>query len=133
MSTQYARLANGAQWLIRPALILMLVYLAALTLLWPGPDREPSAVIWVILSLPWLVIAPGIWRGSLHAHAAMCFISLVYFASAVTNVFMPGRVPGAVVELVLTVILFCAGTMFIRWRARANRQAAASAQGEHDE
>jgi uncharacterized membrane protein len=76
------------------------------------------------LSLPLLVFLPGLWRGGVRSLAWLSFVSMLYFAQAVTAVFAAPRVV-TVLELIASVTLFICTLLFVRWRARADREAAA--------
>ncbi len=120
---------NGrrADWMRKGALLAMLLLLAAIalqTLVAPSGNRQPNVVVWLLLSLPLLIFLPGLWRGGVRSFAWLSFVSMLYFAQAVTAVFAAPRVL-TVLELVASVALFVCTLLFVRWRARADREEAA--------
>jgi uncharacterized membrane protein len=115
----YAQLARWARCAVLVSYAVLLLAIAAATLLWPAGERQPSAVIWLLLSVPLLLFLPGLWRGSVNTHAWLCFVSLLYFAAAVINLFLPAWRALDVIELAATTTLFVAATLYIRWRSRA--------------
>jgi uncharacterized membrane protein len=121
--------SNGrrAEWMRKGALLATLVLLAVIalqTLVAPSGNRQPNIVVWLVLSLPLLVFLPGLWRGSVRSLAWLSFVSMLYFAQAVTAVFA-GLGAVTVLELLASVALFIFTLLFVRWRARAEREEAA--------
>jgi uncharacterized membrane protein len=120
---------NGrrAEWMRKGALLATLLLLAVIalqTLIAPSGNRQPNIIVWLVLSLPLLVFLPGLLRGGVRSLAWLSFVSMLYFAQAVTAVFaVPG--PSTVLELVASVVLFTCTLLFVRWRARADREEAA--------
>lgn len=124
----WQRRATLARWLVASSYAFLLLAVAAGTLLWPGRGREPSALIWVMQTLPLLVVLPGLLRGGVTAHAWLSFIAMLYFAAAVTNLPLTGEsVPPLrlldVLELILSVEIFVGAMFYVRWRSRALRAA----------
>lgn len=107
------------------AALLLLAVIAFETIVAPSGERKPNVVVWVALSLPLLIFLPGLWRGGLRSHAWLSFVSLLYFAQATTAVLAAPARALAVVSLLASVSLFVCSLLFVRWRARANRAAAA--------
>lgn len=102
---------------------MLLVAIAVGTLLWPGRGREPSSIIWIIQTVPLLVVLPGILRAGVTAHAWLSFIAMLYFAAAVTNLFIPPLRILDVLELIFSVEIFVGAMLYVRWRSRAVREA----------
>lgn len=120
---------NGrrAAWMRKGALLATLLLLAAIalqTLIAPSGGRQPNVVVWLVLSLPLLIFLPGLWRGGIRSFAWLSFVSMLYFAQAVTAIFAGPRFMN-VLELSASVALFVCTLLFVRWRARAERDAAA--------
>lgn len=120
----YTPWARAARVLTLLGLALLLLCIALTTLLWPGQGREPSAVIWILQSLPLLVFVPALLRRKLRGHIWLCFVLLLYFAASVVRLFEPAADWLAWLELAAIVTAFCAAMLFVRWRARALRQSA---------
>lgn len=116
-----------AAWVRRGALAstaLLLIVIAIETLLAPSGGRQPNVVVWCALSLPLAIFLPGLWRGGLRSYAWASFVSLLYFAQAVTALFVVEQRLLDRVDLLASVTLFICTLLFIRWRARADRAAA---------
>ena len=120
-AVDWRRRARVTRILVASNYVLLLLAIAAGTLLWPGRGREPSAIIWILQTLPLLVVLPGLVRGSVTAHAWLSFISMLYFAMAVTNVFVPPLRILDVLELICSVELFISAMLYVRWHSRALR------------
>lgn len=128
-AVDWQRRATLARWLVASSYGLLLVAIAASTLLWPGRGREPSAIIWIIQTLPLLMVLPGIWRAGVTAHAWLSFIAMLYFAAAVTNLPLASNVELPplrildVLELIFSIEIFVGAMLYVRWRSRAVRAA----------
>lgn len=101
---------------------LLLAALALSTLVWPSRGREPNVVIWLLLTVPLLIFLPGLVRGAIRTHSWLSFVTLLYFAMAVPNVFHPDGRELAVAEVVGSVILFVSAMLYVRWAARLARE-----------
>ena len=75
----------------------------------------------IVVLLPLLIFLPGLWRGGVRTHVWLCFVVLIYFAAAVTQLFLPQSTALDTIRLLLTVAIFVFALLFIRWRARADR------------
>lgn len=117
----YARLARLCSRVVWGSYLGLLLAIALATLVIPSGGRAPNATIWLILSVPLLIFLPGLWRGRVMTHAWLCFVSMLYFAIAVTNLAVPHWRLLDVAELLLSVALFGSTLMFVRWRSRALR------------
>lgn len=115
-----AKMRYGA--LLATAMLLAIIVIE--TLIAPSGGRAPNPVVWFALSLPLLILLPGLWRGGLRSYAWMSFVSLLYFAQAVTALFVAQQRVWDWLDLVASVLLFVCALLFIRWRARADRAAA---------
>ena len=100
---------------------LMLSFTAS-TLIWVPETRVGGVGPWLVHVLPLLIFAPGLWRGAIRNQVWLCFVILLYFCGAVVNAFRPDAYIVDALEILLTVLLFCAGTGYIRWASRAARQ-----------
>ena len=101
----------------------LLISLSLSTWVWVQEGRQPSVTIWLIRVLPLLIFVLPVFRQQLKGIAWMCFVSLLYFASAVTEAMSPFVIWINYIELARVVILFCSATAFIRWHAQAMRAA----------
>jgi uncharacterized membrane protein len=125
MTMSYAQLANLARRATLTAFGLLLLTIAVNRWLVPvGTEWQTNAVIWMVQTIPLLIFLPGLWRGGITTYAWLCFVVLIYFAAAVTRLFLPQWGALDTINLALTVAMFVFALMFIRWRARANRAAA---------
>jgi uncharacterized membrane protein len=120
----YARRAELARGIVLFSLAALLLIVALDTLVIPSGARHANPVIWIALSLPLLVLVPGMWRGRLGSSTWLGFVSMLYFAQAVVALFSPLRRPLDVMQLLFSIALFSGALLFVRWRARANRAAA---------
>ncbi len=83
-------------------------------------------IIWIGKLLPLLIFLPGMLRDNLRSFIWLCFVCLGYFISLVERLFAdPDGVLG-MVGMVAVVLLFCSAMLYVRWRARALKQAAES-------
>ncbi len=132
MQVDWQRRATLVRWIVAGNYVLLLLLIAVETLLWPGRGREPNVTIWILQTLPLLVVMPGIWRGGVRAHAWLSFIAMLYFAAAVANLplsnFTAPAAPALpamrwvdVLEVILSVELFVGTMLYVRWRSRAVR------------
>lgn len=119
--TDYAPRAAASLTALRVSYALELALLTATTLIWPAPGREPNVVIWALLVIPLLLCLPALWRGAVRAQVWLCFLILIYFAAAVTECFVPGRLLWGLIEVVLCVAIFTAALCYARWGSRAER------------
>jgi uncharacterized membrane protein len=116
-----AHLARRAT-LIAYGLLLAAIAVNRLTIALGGWRND--AIIWLVQSLPLLIFLPGLWRGTLTSYVWLCFVLLIYFAAAVTQLFLPHWRLLDTIHLALVVALFSFSLLFIRWRGRANRMPA---------
>jgi uncharacterized membrane protein len=137
-AVDWQRRARIARWVVAGNYGLLLLLIAAATLVWPGQGRAPNPTIWILQSLPLLVVLPGILRGGVVAHAWLSFIAMLYFAMAAANLPMsaqaglpPLRIVD-VLQLIFSIEIFIGAMLYVRWRSRAVRaeQAATEAAGE---
>jgi uncharacterized membrane protein len=137
-TVDWQRRARIARALVAGNCGLLLLLIAASTLLWPGPDRAPNPTIWILQSLPLLVVLPGILRGGVIAHAWLSFIAMLYFAMSAANLPMsasaglpPLRVTD-ILQLIFSVEIFIGAMLYVRWRSRAVRAAQSGGLSEGD-
>lgn len=117
--SRYAlRIASGSQ-------IGLLVMMMVTTALLPSGGREPNWIVGLLLSTPLLVLLPGVLRGVVSTHIWASFVAMLYFAIAVTNLFLPRRTLFDGVELLLSLTLFTSAMLFVRWHSRARRNGGA--------
>lgn len=89
-------------------------------------------IIWLAVVLPLLIFLPGMLQDKLRSFIWLCFVSLLYFMRLVVSLFEDPGNPLAIAGMIAVVLLFCSGMMYVRWRARELRQAAAAAGGHGD-
>ncbi len=109
--------------LMKFSYLALLVSLTLSTWVWVQEGRQPSITIWLIRELPVLMFIGAVFRQQLKGIVWLCFVSLLYFAMAVTEAMSPFAIWMNYVELALVVVLFCSATAFIRWHAQAMRAA----------
>ena len=66
--------------------------------------------------IPLAILLPGLYAERYKTISMLCFVTLLYFIVAVTNLFAPTASLLDVAELVLLVVLFPAAMMFSRWK-----------------
>jgi uncharacterized membrane protein len=124
MTSTYGRWAELMRYGALASTLVLLAIIAFDTLVAPTGGRRPNPVVWIFLSLPLVIFLPGLWRGGLRSYAWASFVSLLYFAQAVTAVFAAQQSIIDRLDLVASVTLFTCTLLFIRWRARADRAVA---------
>ncbi len=86
-----------------------------------------GARTWVVMTIqlvPLLLVAPGVIAGSPRAHAWTCFIVNLYFIQGVLAAIDPARSLYGWLEALLSLLLFCAGLVYIRWSYQYQRKLA---------
>lgn len=78
--------------------------------------------IWVLKLVPLLMFLPGMLRDNLRSFVWLCFVSLGYFIILVQRMFAQPTDLWVALGLAAVVLLFIAGTLYIRWRARELRE-----------
>lgn len=91
----------------------LLVVLAAN--LW---QQSQPPVIYLIVLLPIVMFAPGVFMNNMRSLIWMGFVLLLYFASAVFGVTKPEPSMLDIAELTLTIILFCGAMLYTRIRQK---------------
>ena len=66
--------------------------------------------------LPLLILVPGLYTERYKTISMLCFVTLLYFVVAVSNLFEADANAFDVAEVVLLVVLFNAAMMFSRWK-----------------
>ena len=77
-------------------------------------QQGQPAVIYLIVLLPLVMFAPGVFMDNMRTLIWMGFVLLLYFASAVFGVTKPDPSALDITELTLTVILFCGAMLYTR-------------------
>jgi len=110
---------------------LCLGLLAALLLallLWNGLFADLNgARLWLVLSIelaPLLIVLPGVLLGKARAHAWLCFVLNLYFIKGVLASLYPARQWFGFIEIGLSVALFIAALLYVRWRFQYERHLA---------
>ena len=122
MDSDYGRLARRAYWVVVASYLALLALFTLSTLIWVPATRVGGLGPWLMHVVPLLIFAPGLWRGGVRNQVWLCFVILVYFCGAVVNAFRPDAYIVDALEIVFSVLLFCAGTGYIRWASRAARK-----------
>ncbi|MGN8261861.1 DUF2069 domain-containing protein [Pseudomonas sp. SMSB3] len=81
-------------------------------------------VILAIELVPLLLVLPGMLMGSARAHAWACFVVNIYFIKGVLAAFDPARALFGWIEVALSLGLFVAGLLYVRWRFQYERRLA---------
>jgi uncharacterized membrane protein len=98
------RLTQGSFWLLIAVLSIHL---------WM---QSAPAIIYVISLLPLMIFIPGILADRLRTLIWLGFVLLLYFYNGVQNMAVPEPQTMDIVELVLTIVLFCASMVYARIR-----------------
>ncbi len=108
----------------------LLLMMVLTTVVIPSGGRAPNWTVGLLLSVPLLGLLPGVVRGGFTTHIWTSFVAMLYFAIAVTNLFLPRGALSDWIELVLSVALFTSTMLFVRWRSRARRGTAVVHESE---
>ena len=121
--SSYQRKSEWAHKFTLISLALLLLSIVIDTLVAPTGGRHANPVVWLALSLPLLILLPGLWRGGLNSCVWLGFVSMLYFAQAVVASFSPLWRSLDILQLLFSIALFTGALLFVRWRARALRSA----------
>lgn len=105
----------SAYWLLLVAMIV--TSLPAML-----PEGTSFILVLAVKLTPLLLVLPGLLKDRLRAFIWLCFIDLLYFTQAVVEVFLS---QGDILDLsitVLTVLIFCAAMVYIKWEKAAGRE-----------
>lgn len=89
-------------------------------------------IIWMAVVLPLVIFLPGMLQDQLRSYIWLCFVLLLYFMRLVVALFESPGSPMAITGMTAVVTLFVAAMMYVRWRARELREAAAHGSGHGD-
>jgi len=103
------------------ALLLLLV-------LWNGLFADLNgARLWAVLGVeiaPLLIVLPGMWLDGARAYVWLCFVLNLYFIKGVLASLYPARQWFGLTEVFLSVTLFIAALLYVRWRFQFERKIA---------
>lgn len=116
------------RWSRRVALasLLALVALGIAWELWLAPTGSGT---WAVKVLPLLLALPGVWRARMYTYRWLGLLVWLYFAEATVRATTEHGLSArlALAQLLLSLLLFAACAVHVRWRlARAARAAAAA-------
>lgn len=74
-----------------------------------------SILLWVIQTVPLLLVLPGLIKQRYRSYLWLCFILLLYITSSIVDLVMPARGWQNGVMAVLSLILFFSAMMSSRW------------------
>lgn len=114
---RYAELAVWSRRAVWFSYIGLLVVLSLIILVWPSCNREPNPVIWAIQVGILACFLPGMIKQHVRTHVWLAFILMGYFMGSVSTVFACASTL-LVAEVILTVALFIATMLYIRWRSK---------------
>ncbi len=86
-------------------------------------------IIWLAVVLPLVIFLPGMLQDQLRSYIWLCFVLLLYFMRLVVALFEAPGSPMHIVGMIAVVTLFTSAMLYVRWRARELREAAALASG----
>ncbi|MGB5956259.1 DUF2069 domain-containing protein [Pseudomonas sp.] len=81
-------------------------------------------VVLAIELVPLLLLLPGMLTGSARAHAWTCFVVNIYFIKGVLAAFDPARAVFGWTEVLVSLGLFIAGLLYVRWKFQHERRMA---------
>ena len=81
-------------------------------------------VVLAIELVPLALLLPGMLTGSARAHARTCFVVNIYFIKGVLAAFDPARAVFGWVEVLVSLGLFIAGLLYVRWKFQHERRMA---------
>ncbi|MFA7892293.1 DUF2069 domain-containing protein [Pseudomonas putida] len=107
------------------AFVLGLIALLVVNNLWfANLHGARVSVILAIELLPLLLVLPGMFSASARAHAWACFVVNIYFIKGVVAAFDPARALLGWLELLLSLGLFAAALLYVRWKFQYQRRLA---------
>lgn len=111
-----ARLLRGAT----STGVITLIVLCLTWELWLAPQR-PGGSWLAIKVLPLLLALPGILRGRIYTHRAMTLLIIAYFVEGAVRAYSDKGLSAqlALIEVVLTVIIFAGAIAFVRGALRS--------------
>jgi uncharacterized membrane protein len=74
--------------------------------------------IWLLQTIPLLLLAPGLLQRHYRTHSWLCFIVLAYFTNYVVQVYSPSRGILDWAGLILTVVIFISSMFASRFLQR---------------
>ncbi|WP_346836964.1 DUF2069 domain-containing protein [Microbulbifer sp. SAOS-129_SWC] len=101
--------ARVLNWLCYCGLLLLFV---VRNLFLPGG----SLALWLVQTVPLLLVLPGLLKRHFRAYLWLCFILLLYITNGALHVTMPGRDWQHGILLVLSLTLFFSAMMTSRWQ-----------------
>jgi uncharacterized membrane protein len=79
-------------------------------------------VVWFVKVVPLMLFVPGMLRQNFRSYIWLCFVCLIYFLVLVERLFAQPDNVLAIIGMVAVIVLFNAAMLFVRWRAREQRQ-----------
>ncbi|WP_312931031.1 DUF2069 domain-containing protein [Pseudomonas sp.] len=102
----------------------LIALLSLNTLFFANLHGARTVVILAIELLPLLLLLPGMLLGSARAHAWTCFVVNLYFIKGVLAAFDPARHLLGLLEIGLSLGLFLAALLYVRWKYQHERRLA---------
>ena len=112
--------ARRATWC---SFVLFLVSLLA-----SGYRSGTPVSLLAIISVPLLLLLPGMIKENYKSLAMLSFVTLLYFIPLVVEVMAPQANPASGVSLALVCVLFVASMLFSRWKQYDLKQPAPAPQ-----
>lgn len=98
---------------------LLLVTLIATTFVGDLPEEASKLTILAIKLVPLLILLPGLLKHRTRSHVWLCFIILLYFTSASTQLVITNWAILPVVMSVMSVVIFFCSMMYVNWYGKA--------------
>lgn len=112
MSATIARklaIARRLNWVCYAGLLLLFA-------IWNLFLEGGSLVLWLLQTVPLLLVLPGMLKQRYRSYLWLCFILLIYICASIVDVMMPARGWQDGVLLVLSLTLFFSAMMASRWQ-----------------
>ncbi|WP_193161138.1 DUF2069 domain-containing protein [Microbulbifer hainanensis] len=103
------RIARPLNWICYLGLLLLFV-------VWNLFLPNGSIKLWIVQTLPLLLVLPGLLKSHYRSYLWLCFILLIYITASIVDVMMPSRGWQHGVLLVLSLTLFFSSMMTSRWQ-----------------
>lgn len=103
------RIALRLNWICYLGLLLLFM-------VWNLSLPGGSIKLWILQTVPLLLVLPGLLKRRYRSYLWLCFILLLYITASIVDVTMPGRGWQDGILLLLSLTLFFSAMMTSRWQ-----------------
>ncbi|MCW8127028.1 DUF2069 domain-containing protein [Microbulbifer halophilus] len=103
------RIALRLNWICYLGLLLLFM-------VWNLSLPGGSIKLWILQTVPLLLVLPGLLKRRFRSYLWLCFILLLYITASIVDVTMPGRGWQDGILLLLSLTLFFSAMMTSRWQ-----------------